>query len=267
MNSFKEFEQNAWERKASLYEQGWGAVTSQATARIIEIAQIVPGTKLLDIGCGPGHFCNLANQKGAETTGCDLSKEMVQIAKNHYPAISFAAEDAENLTFLDSTFNVVTLNYLLLHVPNQKKVLLEAKRVLKNEGLLTFALWQEPSKSAALKLIFDSIKNFADTSVIPPADDLFQFARPETAKSFLAANGFIDFTATIVGTAWKTPSPESFFLSVLSGTRMGGTIELQEPEIREKIKSKIFGELEQFKTPTGYFIPMPSVIICGRKSD
>jgi len=266
MDSFKEFEQKAWEKKAKLYEDNWGGVTRLPIERILEIAKSAPGQKLLDIGCGPGHLCYAADKSGAEVTGCDLSTQMIAIARANYPKITFKPEDAEKLSFLDSSFDIVTLNYLLLHVPDQKKVLLEALRVLKPNGLLIFTLWKEPSESKALKLIFDSIKKYADTSVIPPADDIFQFAQRERAERFLAASGLNNFAVETVETAWSASSAESFFNAVLSGTRMGGTIELQKEETREKIKTYIIQALKEFKTSSGYLIPMPSVITSARKS-
>ena len=260
MSSFKEFEQKAWERKANLYDDNWGAVTRQVSKRIIEIANLKPGRKLLDLGCGPGHLCNEAFEKGAEVIGADLSNNMIEIAKKNYPNISFQSQDAECLSFGDETFDVVTLNYLLLHVPDQKKVLLEVRRVLKKGGLLIFTLWKEPPESPALKLIFDGIKSYADTSLIPAADDIFQFSRKVTAEKFFETSGFSHFNTETSETAWKCPSTESFFNSVLSGTRMGGTIEIQSHETREKNREKIFVELEGFRVAAGFVVPMPSVI-------
>lgn len=265
MNSFKEFEKNAWEKKASLYENNWGAVTRQAAGKILEITSIKPKDTLLDIGCGPGHFCNLADKLGARVIGCDLSLEMISIAKRNYPKITFIADDAEKLSFPDKTFDIVTLNYLLLHVPDQKKVLLEAIRVLKLGGVILFTLWKEPLESPALKLIFDSIKKYADTSVIPPADDIFQFARKKQAEEFLSLNGLTNFTTNSIETTWSFKATKDFFDSVLSGTRMGGTIELQNEEIRGKIREKIYEDLKQFKQDSGYLVPMPSVITSARK--
>ena len=265
MNLFKEFEKNAWEKKASLYEENWGSVTGQTIETILKLAYVEQGAKVLDIGCGGGHFCNLAYQKGAEVTGCDLSYEMIRIAKSNYPKITFVIEDAEKLSFTDSAFDIITMNYLLLHVADQKKVLLEARRALKENGRIIFTLWREPTNSPALNLIFDSIKTFADTTVIPPADDIFKFARLDTAEAILKEIGFDDITAEFVNTSWRSPSKESFFTAVLSGTRMGGTIELQQLEIREKIKSKIFNDLEQFKDATGFSIPMPSIVVSAKK--
>jgi len=266
MSSFKEFEQKAWEKKANLYEDSWGAVTGQAIDKILEIAGITQGISLLDIGCGPGHFCHKAQLKGAAVLGCDHANEMVKIAAKNFPTISFRSEDAEGLTFAAESFDVVTLNYLLLHVQDQKRVLLEAARVLKKGGILIFTLWSIPVNRTALKIIFDATKKYADMSLIPPAEDIFQFARSDDADRFLTTNGFTDFQVEIVNTAWQEPSTDRFFSSVLAGTRMGGIIDIQSADIREKIKAQISEDLTEFKTSTGYIVPMPSVITSARKN-
>jgi ubiquinone/menaquinone biosynthesis C-methylase UbiE len=188
---------------------------------------------------------------------------MVKIAQVNYPKISFTQEDVENMSFHDRSFDVVILNYLLLHVPDPRKALLEAKRVLRQKGKLVFTMWLAPSFSPGLQMIFSAIKEYADTSVIPPAQDIFLFSDAEYSTKFLAENGFSNIKTSIFATFWQVSSGESFFSAIQAGTRMGGMIDLQQPNIKEKIKAKMVKDIEQFKADNEYLIPMPSIIVCG----
>src|SRR5947208_9280613 len=60
---------------------------------------------------------------------------------------------------------------------------------------LIFTLWLPPSESPGLNLILGSINKYADTSVIPPADDIFQLVEKNMAKEFLATNGVSDYSS------------------------------------------------------------------------
>jgi SAM-dependent methyltransferase len=261
MNSFKEFEKNAWEVKAFRYKDTWGTVTPQVIPVLLELAGEKKGLKLLDVGCGPGHFCDAATAKGLEVIGADYSKAMVEIASNNFPHIKFHQEDAESLSFENNTFDVVTLNYILLHVADQEKTLLEAKRVLKPGGKVIYSNWVAPSNSPGLELIFGALKEYADMTVIPPAPDSFIFSDLAYAESFFKENNFINITSRLFASAWKFPDGDSFYNAVQAGIRMGGLIELQKPEIKEKIREKILREIEKFKNSEGYIVPTPTLIV------
>jgi len=266
MNDFKRFESAAWERKAHAYDDTWGSVTSQSIMATINAAEIRPGTTLLDCGCGPGHLCHQASERGADVTGCDYSLEMIQIAKRTYPAINFCHGDAEALPFESSSFNAVILNYLLLHVSDQNAALLEARRVLKSDGRLVFTIWCPPTESPGLEVIFKALRDHADTAVIPPAQDIFMYASPERAIRFLSDNGFSDISTHVFNTVWQFQKPETFFNAIQAGTRMGGMIELQTNHVKNTIKASILDGIKPFHREDRFVIPTPSLIVSARKN-
>jgi ubiquinone/menaquinone biosynthesis C-methylase UbiE len=265
MTSFKQFEQEAWEKKAHRYNDSWGSVTIQPIDRVLAYAGAGPGIKLLDVGCGPGHLVAAAAERGAAADGCDLSIEMVSIAKKNYPQLQFKKSDADRLDFPDGSYDAIVLNYLLLHVADQHLTILESKRVLKPGGQLVFTLWLSPAASPGLKLMFDAVKAHADMSVIPPAQDIFMLTNTEATKSFLEGNGFTNVQFEEYPTGWRVANAEKFFDAVQAGTRIGGLIDLQKAEIKAKIKSQVISGISQFQTDEGYFIPMPSLITAADK--
>lgn len=69
------------------------------------------GKTLADVGCGTGNFTILFKERGFDVSGYDVSKAMIEVAKNKYPSISFSNEPffAVNRKFdiVTSLFNVV----------------------------------------------------------------------------------------------------------------------------------------------------------------
>jgi ubiquinone/menaquinone biosynthesis C-methylase UbiE len=50
----------------------------------LEVCQPVEGRTVLDIGCGPGHYCLAFARSGAKKViGIDFSEDMIEIAKKH----------------------------------------------------------------------------------------------------------------------------------------------------------------------------------------
>ena len=265
MTTFKSFEQQAWEAKAGRYQSTWGTVTMQPISAVLAAARIERGSQLLDCGAGPGTLCHEASLLGAEVVGCDYSQEMVRIASAHYPELEFFHGDAERLSFGDCSFDAVTLNYLLLHVAEPERALCEAARVLRPGGRLVYTLWLPPTQSPGLKLIFDAIKAYADSSVIPPAGDIFLYSDPAKAIGSLEQIGFKEISCSEFPSFWEVESAEQFFGAVQAGTRMGGLIDLQEPKVKEQIRQHIAQNIEVFKADACYRIPTPSLIVAATR--
>jgi ubiquinone/menaquinone biosynthesis C-methylase UbiE len=98
------------------------------------------GARVLDLCCGNGGDCIfLAKECGAEVTGCDLSDISIAncLALAEKEGISgkirFDIEDAENLSYADCSFDVVS-EYGALHHVNLPKVYAEMARVLRPGG-------------------------------------------------------------------------------------------------------------------------------------
>lgn len=260
---FSEFEHNAWEAKASRYEGTWGSVTRTIVDVLLDFAELRKGEHLLDIGCGPGHLCHAATLRGAIAQGGDYSEAMLAIARENYPAISFLRVNAESPELLPNQFDVVTLNYLLLHVADQGKAITSAKGLLREGGRLVYSMWREPARSPGLAVIFSALKQFADMSVIPPASDPFLFSDERYAQDFFRSNGFSQVSFEEVQTAWRVENAEQFFTAIQAGTRLGGMVDLQTTEIKAAIKNAVIREVQQFREKGGYLIPTPSLMVKG----
>jgi ubiquinone/menaquinone biosynthesis C-methylase UbiE len=259
--NFKSFEEKAWERKASRYENTWGRVSSQVAGYLLDIVDAQAKERLLDIGCGPGDLCKEASARGLHVTGCDFSKAMIEIASRNHPGIVFEQQDAEKLSYEDASFDICTLNYLLLHVEDQTQALREAKRVLCTGGRLAYSMWCAPEQSPGLGLIFSALKKHADMSVIPPAQGIFQFSNFAFAKEALLALGFAHIEEHAFENVWIVKEPEEFFAGVQAGTRMGGLVELQSEEKKQAIREDILAGIESFYVGNEYHVGMPSLVV------
>lgn len=100
------------------------------------------GNLILDAGCGVGEDCKYVEQKGFKAIGIDFSKGMLEIAKQKYPQGNFQLMDMQNIKFPSNTFDGIMSNCSLFHIPREqlKQVLVEFRRVLKEEGKLLIIL-------------------------------------------------------------------------------------------------------------------------------
>lgn len=99
--------------------------------------------KLIDIACGNGSSFKqiLKTYPEINITGLDLSEAYINFAKEKYKNlknINLVTENAENTSFDNNSFDIVTSTYLFHELPYQvrKKVISEMKRIVKNDGII-----------------------------------------------------------------------------------------------------------------------------------
>ncbi len=138
---------SAWGSKANkeLLEQDT-LVARPRLVRALELANVSPKLKLLDIACGRGEMPLLAAERGADAIGLDYSFAALDFAKklthvrSKKSSVSFNIElirsDACSLPFADNSFDRITMLDIIEHLlPNQlESMLLEVRRVLKTDG-------------------------------------------------------------------------------------------------------------------------------------
>lgn len=93
--------------------------------------------RLLDIGCGHGFIHNYLHQNDYEVVGIDIAEEVLELAKQRNPTVSYLHYDGKTIPFESETFDVAFAICVMHHVPppNWNNFLTEMKRVLKVGGI------------------------------------------------------------------------------------------------------------------------------------
>jgi ubiquinone/menaquinone biosynthesis C-methylase UbiE len=147
-DAFWEFERTGWERAAGRYEECW-TDTALFVEPLLDAADAWPGSRLLDVACGPGFVSEAAAARGAEPVGLDVAVAMVERARLHCPGLTFVVGDAERLPFPDASFDAVTMNFGILHLSQPEAALAEARRVLVRGGRFAFTAWVAEGNAVA----------------------------------------------------------------------------------------------------------------------
>jgi ubiquinone/menaquinone biosynthesis C-methylase UbiE len=104
--------------------------------------QVLPGMRLLDVGCGGGQFAIQLAQRFPEVriVGVDLSPEQIGRAQSRVDAlrerVSFVEGNAIDLPFADAEFDLVYSLGSIKHWPERGRGLAECARVLVPGGHL-----------------------------------------------------------------------------------------------------------------------------------
>lgn len=95
----------------------------------------VQGKKLLEVGCGTGHWSKFFSELGFKVTGVDISERMINVAQSKViPNTSFQIADGHLLPFKNGVFDVTAAVVTLEFVYDAELVIREMVRCTRNPG-------------------------------------------------------------------------------------------------------------------------------------
>jgi SAM-dependent methyltransferase len=133
-----------------------------------ERLHVVPGSKLLDVGCGSGQLALMAARDGIEVTGIDIAGNLIERARARAQGESLSARfeeaDAEALPFEEAGFDVVVSLIGAMFAPRPALVAQELLRVCKPGGTIAMANW---TSEGFVGQMFKTISKFIAPSGMP----------------------------------------------------------------------------------------------------
>lgn len=108
---------------------------------VLRVIAPMKGQKVLEIGCGEGYFARALAKKGSEVTACDISPELIAIAKERGGDVVYKVTPAQDLSFAkNDSYDVVLAVLTLQNMERIDAVMKEVARVLKKDGRFVFVL-------------------------------------------------------------------------------------------------------------------------------
>jgi SAM-dependent methyltransferase len=105
--------------------------------RLAQIRRWAAAGCLLDAGCGAGEYVVALEQYGYDVRGIEyLGEKVAQWQAAHPGDPRVQQGDLARLPFPDAAFDAVLVNEVLEHVPDERAVLAELRRVLRPGGVL-----------------------------------------------------------------------------------------------------------------------------------
>jgi len=124
----------------SWYDSARGAMYDRLEKNAIDklLAGVAKGSRVLEVGCGTGHWSEYFRDKGFDVTGIDVSAEMINIARQkHIPNSCFEIADGRNLPFENESFDIAAAITVLEFTTGPEKIVSEMVRcVRKDKGVL-----------------------------------------------------------------------------------------------------------------------------------
>jgi 2-polyprenyl-3-methyl-5-hydroxy-6-metoxy-1,4-benzoquinol methylase len=173
------------------FERIWASVPEGAEPenfamrRDYLLANVAPGQRVLDLGCGEGAFTAALAQAGAVPVGVEVAAEPLRRARSRYPELELHLL-AGRLPFGRGEFDVVWAGELIEHLRDPAALLEEVRRVLGATGRLLLSTPEHPLR-LRLKL---ALSPGAFEAHFDPRSDHLRFFTARTLALTLEDAGF-----------------------------------------------------------------------------
>jgi ubiquinone/menaquinone biosynthesis C-methylase UbiE len=140
--------------------------------------------RVLEVGCGTGHWLALLSERGHAVAGLDASQQMLEIARTRAPGAKLVRGGADHLPWDAASFDRVVCINAFHHFTAPQAFIAEARRVLRPRGaLMTIGL--DPHTGLDEWCIYRYFAGTLET-------DLLRYAPTAQIRAWLSDAGFSD---------------------------------------------------------------------------
>lgn len=275
---FKEQERQGFNAVAQKYEAAM-AVMSPVVERLIALAGLEEGQRVLDVATGPGMVARQAATLvksdflvGAEAAvagqvlGVDIANDAIEVARGRardegLTNVEFMLDDAEALQLADAQFDRVLCSFGLMHFPAPDKAMAEMARVLKPGGRLIAAVWGEAENVPFIELALRVMtRNFPPPKVERPS--MFRLGTLDALSSLAESAGLrvvevapmtAEVTVRDAADYWR------LFLNVAGITTVA--LNKQPPEVRQKLVDDTAADLQAYYDSAAGVYRLPNTVM------
>ncbi len=267
-----------WDEAAAGWTKWWQTFERAAQVvsdRLIELAGVQPGSRVLDIATGIGEPAVTAARKvgpSGKVLAVDRSSGMIEAARKRavqlgLKNIEFRHLDAETIDIPERDFNAIVCRWGLMFIPDLTGALRRMRGLLVDGGRLAAAVWSTPDKVPMISLASESARKIANLPPPPPGspDPCRLSDRMALERSFKDA-GFSDIVIEPMNITYEFKSPEDFAqfrYDVATPYRM--MMDQLDAATRKRVVDAVIGEARAFTEGGVLRLRNETICIAGRK--
>jgi ubiquinone/menaquinone biosynthesis C-methylase UbiE len=239
--------------------RAWGA---PVTERMMALAAIREGSRVLDIACGAGEPALTVAEKVGPTgavLATDFVEEMISFARSKAQAraltnVEFRCVDGEALDAPDGAFDAVTMRWGLMFMPDPVACMRRVHAALKPGGKAVVCCWTEAAENPFVTVPLGVLQRHMEVPQPPAgAPGIFALASPDRLRQVFADAGFRDVAieqVTIPMADFATGVEYDEFIRELAGPVASLFVQLPAAT-QEIVKREIARDAEAYSATPG----------------
>ena len=249
------------------------AVFGAWTPKLLDLAQVGEGDRVLDVACGTGVAARLAAQRvGARgaVVGLDITPGMLEVARSVPPVsgapIAWREGDACALPLEDSQFNVVLCQLGLMFFSDEPKALREMYRVLAPGGRMALLVWRAIEHSPGYEVLARALGNHVSAEASSIMHTPFVFGDKDQALRALVADvGFHNVSVQSDTGSVCFKSPEEFVQLYVAGTPLARHFAEVDDTMQTALISEVDSALQSYVNEEGLEFPIEGHLVVAKK--
>jgi SAM-dependent methyltransferase len=266
-NLQRRLQRYGWDRAAPRYEALWARQLAVAQNLMLDLADLQPGSNVLDVACGTGLVAfSAADAVGPDGSvlGVDISGGMVEACAQrgqarHVANVAFERMDAELLDLPAATFDVALCAFGLMYLSDPTAGLREMHRVLQPGGRMAAAVWGARRRcgwAAAFAIV--------DAEVASDVCPLFfQHGEGEALAQACEAAGFVDVEQHRLVTVLDYKDDAEAYEAVFLGGPLALTWAHFDEAARTRVRRQYLQAIAPWWDGRGFQIPAEFVVVTG----
>jgi SAM-dependent methyltransferase len=204
-----------WRKWSQLIDEG----ASKVSERLVELAGIEPGYRVLDVAAGYGEpSLTAARRVGGEgsVVATDISAEMIAFGRERAAAggvdnIEFIESDAASLDFPEASFDAALSRWGIIFEPDGEAAAARVRTFLKPGGHMAISSWGPPDRVPMLGLPMRTVMERLQVPPPPPGTPgPLSRPTPEALAGLLEGGGFSDVAVEEADLIFEWQSAEEF---------------------------------------------------------
>jgi SAM-dependent methyltransferase len=241
-----------WNDHVAVYEEVFEPLTNAFAHRALDLLDLAPGERVLDVGAGAGGAALMAAARGTEVVAIDASPPMVAriIARANGATGSAGSVRAEVMDGMalglpDGGFDAAISVFGVILFPDADLGLREIARVLKPGGRAAIVTWTETERYELASRLFGAITTVRGPQ--PPPSTLpaqLRFRDEAAFRRLLADAGLIVEAIVRVEEHWRIPSARWIADRIAFAPGMAATLDALGPD-RKPVLDAFVAALER----------------------
>ena len=261
----------AWRRWNPILDRWYG----EATRRMLDLARIQQGQRILDIAAGAGEPAVSAAERvgpGGYVLATDLSEGIVEHAlevarERGLQQIEARAMDGEKLDLPDASFDAVLCRLGLMYMPHPVTALREWRRALKAGGRVAVVVFSTPERNSWGAMPASIIRRRAALPPpVPGQPGPFSLGGPGVLEGVFKQAGFANPEVHVVPVPHRMPSAAEYVRVAREAFgAFNAMMAHLTPRERESVWSEIEGSMRSFESPGGFEVPGECLVAAATK--
>ena len=260
-----------WSAGQARRQQTYGA----ATEMMLELANVQPGSRVLDVAAGTGDQTLMAARRVGPTgnvLATDDSASMLKVAaeaarKEGLTNVDTRVMNAENLELDADSFDAVICRNALMLFANPAKALTEMRRVVKPGSKVAVIVFSAAERNPHHGIPFAIIRRVGDIPYPAPGEPwMYALGEPGALEDVYSQAGFLNVSVSAVPIQRRLSSAAAAAENMRKSA--GETRELMSrlnEADRERAWAEIAEQFRRFEGPNGLDIPGELLIGVGTK--